>query len=254
MKSDQIREPVVAGSFYPENSSALADQIDSFFDGVADMEVKGQLVALISPHAGYLYSGQVAAYGYKLLKNVQIKCVVILAPSHREYFMGSTVYDGEAYKTPLGDVDVDQDLAKELTGQNDMIYFSSTGHRAEHSLEVQIPFLQKSLAPGFKILPVVMGDQNWKHINSVGKTLGKVLEGKNSLIVASTDLSHFYSYQTAMQMDNIVIRHVEAFDPEALFRSIENRECEACGAGPMIAAMIASKDLGASTARILKYS
>lgn len=247
-----VRQPAVAGMFYPHDPAALRSQIDSFFGKVEEKGIEGEVISLISPHAGYMYSGQVAAAGYREIMGKDFRVVAIIAPSHQEYFSGISVYTGSGYETPLGIVGVDKKLAQALIAQHQNIVASLRGHQREHSLEVQLPFLQSAL-DDFRIIPIVLGEQDFETSRILGEALAQVLKGEKALIVASSDLSHYYHYEQAVRLDSIVTKHVEAFDYEGLWTDIEHRVCEACGAGAMIAAMIASRTLGANRAQVLLY-
>jgi AmmeMemoRadiSam system protein B/AmmeMemoRadiSam system protein A len=255
---EQTRKPAVAGQFYPGDPVALSKQITDFFKKARKEPIPGEIVALISPHAGYIYSGQVAAHAFKLLEGHSFETVVVISPTHIVPFMGASVYDGGAYETPLGKIPVNASLAKEIAGTSDRVFLSATGHssggtRGEHSLEVELPFLQMVLGK-FQLVPIVMGDQDWSTCEALAGALVKALKGKSALIVASTDLSHFHPYDEAVRLDNIVLDHVNAFDPEGLFSDLANGACEACGGGPMVAAMLAGKGLGADESQVLKYA
>jgi AmmeMemoRadiSam system protein B len=245
-----VRPPAVAGMFYPHDNKTLMRQATELLERAKPPKIKGELKALISPHAGYEYSGLTAAHGYKLLENKDYDVVVIISPSHQEYFKGVSAYPGVAYRTPLGDVSIDLELQKEITEGSDLIKVSADGHGEEHAVEVQLPFLQ-TILEDFKILPLVIGDQSKEICFKLGEVLGKVLKGKNALIVASTDLSHYHPYDVAKQMDKIAIDDVVRFDYEKLFTDLDGRETEACGGGPTAAAMIAAKIMGANKAEIL---
>jgi AmmeMemoRadiSam system protein B len=179
--------------------------------------------------------------------------VVVISPSHREYFKEVSIYDGYAYSTPLGVLPVNRVLALELAQTHPSIIVSETGHRYdEHALEVQLPFLQKVL-DNFTLLPIVMGDQNKDNINALAEGLFEILQNKKALIVASTDLSHFYSYDRAAILDEVVLENVKQFEPDKLYDDLQSDRCEMCGGGPAIAAMKASKLLGADKSEVLLY-
>ena len=259
MGSEVIRQMANAGTFYPADPQVLSGKVEDYLEGARVASIKGELIALICPHAGYPYSGHVAAAAYKQLIGKDYKVVVIIAPSHVEFFRGASVYDGDAYQTPLGTVYVDKELAARIAAQSPKITLSSHGHwtktgmRQEHSLEVQIPFLQKTLK-GFKIIPIVMGDQSYATCEALGETLAKVLSGQKALIVASSDLSHFHPYDEAVRLDRIVLRHIEAFDYRGLSGDLERGICEACGGGPIVTAMIAARHLGADRSTVALYA
>jgi AmmeMemoRadiSam system protein B len=252
MASKDIRMPSVAGMFYPASASDLSHEVKQLLSNTPNISVDEDIVALISPHAGYQYSGQTAAHGFKLLKKKSFNTVVLVSPSHREYFSGISVYDGVAYKTPLGNLQIDKALRDELINNDPIIEQSARGHRQEHAIEVQLPFLQTVL-PETKILPIVMGDQRREFCFHLGDRLATVLKNKKALMVASTDLSHFHPYDTAIKLDKIIIDDIESFDIEKLMTDIENESAEACGGGPTVAVLVAAHKLGANSAKILHY-
>lgn len=253
-----IRKPAVAGQFYPATRDQLEQDIDRLLENSSRFDV-GHIVALIAPHAGYMYSGQVAAAAYKQIQGRKTDLVVVIAPSHMESFSGSSIYGGNYYATPLGTIPVHQALREQIARRSPKLVVSDHGHdfspfyRQEHSLEVQLPFLQRVLH-SFSLIPIVMGDQDRPHCEALAEAMTTALSGQNALIVASSDLSHFHPYDKAVQLDQIVIDAVEAFDHRKLSQDLATRRCEACGGGPMITAMIAAKALGADQARILMYA
>lgn len=238
--------------FYPGDRLTLDRDVDALLKRAEVKKLRGELCGLISPHAGYVYSGYTAANGYRLLKGKSVQTVVIIAPSHREYFTGVSVFAGSAYSTPLGILEVDDDLRSELVHDGGAIEASLLGHREEHAIEVQLPFLQKVLTD-FKILPIVMGDQRGEFCFALGNKLGKILKGRNALLVASSDLSHYYPYDIACKLDQVVINDVQGFDEEKLLKDLDTKRAEACGGGPIIAMLIAAKELGADKVEILHY-
>ncbi len=255
---DQTRKPAVAGQFYPGDPVALSKQLTDFFAKAGKEPIPGKVVALISPHAGYMYSGQVAAYAYKLLEGHSFETVVVISPSHIAYFKGASIYNGGFYETPLGTIPVDTAVAGEIADACQRVLLSNKGHgsvggRGEHALEVELPFLQLVLGK-FKLVPIVVGDQDLATCEALAEALIKALKGKSALIVASTDLSHFHPYDEAVRLDNMVMDHVNSFDPKGLFADLTSGACEACGGGPVIATMLAAKGLGANKAKVLKYA
>ena len=247
-----IRPNAVAGMFYPEGSSELTSDIEQLFNQTNDTPVSGTVVGLIVPHAGYMYSGSTAAYAYRLLKKHSFDSVIIVAPSHAEYFDGISVYNGSGYETPLGNISIDAEMRNALLKNESMIEASERGHRNEHAVEVQLPFLQNVL-PSFRFLPIVMGDQRKEYCFHLGKKLAHILAGKHSLLIASTDLSHYHTYQEAKNLDHVFIHDVEKFDCELLINHLDNETTEACGGGPAVAVMTAAKLLGANSIRILHH-
>jgi MEMO1 family protein len=248
-----VRLPVVAGSFYPGDPVALSTGINEVLKEANPEKVNGEIMGIVSPHAGYVYSAPVAAYAYKLLIGKKYDIVVVISPSHQEYFQGSSVYNGDAYETPLGRVPVNKEIAAKLTEKSNSIFLSDKGHRVnggrmgEHSLEVQIPLLQTVLKD-FTIVPIVMGDQKEEYCEELGKTLASVLKDKKALIVASSDLSHYHTYEEAKKIDAYSVKYFEEGDEKNILK------CEACGAGPISAMLIATKNNGTNQFKILKYS
>jgi len=243
--ADEIRQPAVAGSFYPQDPKELAAAVDGMIARAAVPATQDHIVALIAPHAGYAYSGAVAAHSYALLKGQKIHRVVVIAPSHFEEFPFSAVYDGNAYATPLGKVPVDKVLARKLASMSPLIKLSSRGHapsqgQAEHSLEVQLPFLQRTL-PDFELVPIVMGEQSYEASRALGVALAELIQGSDTLIVASSDLSHYHTYDEASTLDHKTLNAISEWDYLTLSRNFQIRIWEACGGGPIVAAMIAAE-------------
>lgn len=244
-----VRRSTIAGSWYPGSPERLGETVDSFLADAGSGQIKGELVGLIAPHAGYQYSGQVAAYAYVELRGREYEKVVLLAPSHRAYVGEFAVSSYAYYETPLGLVPVDSNLVAQLEAQ---VPLNKTDENLEHALEIQLPFLQRTLGE-FSLLPILMGGQSWSSCQRLSEGLAKVLPGQNALLVASTDLSHFYDYRTAVELDKITLAYIEAFDPEGLSQDLAAQRCEACGGGPVVAMMLAAKALGADKAKVLEY-
>ncbi len=248
-----LRPPAVAGAFYPEDASVLQRDIDDFLANAPPPDIKGEIKALIAPHAGYIYSGQVAAFAYKALEGRSYSAIIVLAPSHYTSFSGASIYKGEGYQLPTGVVPIQQELSQRITEQSKLINFVPAAHAREHSLEVQLPFLQR-VQPGFQLVPMLMGGQDWETCGRLARAIVQGTEGERVLLVASSDLSHYHSYAKAEELDKIVQDYVNNFDPEGLSKAVARGDCEACGAGPMITAMLAARQLGADSARVLCYA
>jgi hypothetical protein len=253
----EVRPMAVAGSFYPADPAELGKMLDQFL-AAAKVPAVPDLVAIVAPHAGYQFSGPVAAYSYALLKGRKPQRVVVIAPSHYEAFDFSSVYDGAAYSTPLGQVPVDREFVNRLVRMDPSIQLSALGHtptaeKREHSVEVQLPFLQRVLGE-FKLVPIVMGDQSWEKCRALGVALAKLSAGNDTLIVASSDLSHYHPYDDAVRIDHKTLQGIEQWDYLSMSSNFDQRNWEACGGGPIIAAMIAAERLGANQARVLKYA
>ena len=253
MSKQNIRESVIAGSWYPGDPARLTKDIQGYLAQVPEHKIDGELVALISPHAGYQYSGQVAAYAYKLLEGKHYDIVVIVAPSHRAYFKGASVYPLGGFRTPLGIVPVAEEITKDLLKKSPLINSLPQAHSQEHSLEIQLPFLQVVLKD-FRLVPIVMGEQDLATCEELGRVIAAEIKGKNALVIASTDLSHFHPYDKAKALDQVVLDRVNAFDPEGLSRELGQGSCEACGGGPVVAVMLAARALGADKGEVLHYA
>ncbi|NIN69636.1 MAG: AmmeMemoRadiSam system protein B [Anaerolineae bacterium] len=244
-----VRRSVIAGSWYPGSASALASTIDGFMAAVDEGPLEGELRGLISPHAGYSYSGGVAAYAYKQLEGKGYPTVVIVSPIHRHYGGRYLVTGNQYYETPFGMVKVDAQLVNKLDGEIELNFVDQD---AEHSLEIQLPFLQHMLGE-FTLLPVMMGDQGLGACRALSAALNKVLGEKEALLVASSDLAHLHDYEEVVAHDRFVQGFVNDFDPEGLASSLAKNEAQACGGGPIVTVMLTARELGADSARVLKY-
>jgi MEMO1 family protein len=254
-RSHSIRPPAVAGMFYPGDPRALAAAVDALLAATPVPSLPHPPRALLSPHAGYPYSGGVAACAFRCLESTAAGTFVLIGPSHVEAFDFSSVFDGDAYRTPLGDVPVDRELARAIAGQAPSIRLSRRGHvrpamaRGEHSLEVLLPFLQR-VAPGASVVPIVMGSQAWEACDELGNAIARAAPAP-TVVVASSDLSHFHGDADARRLDAVFCESLAHLDAAALFRAVDEERCEACGAGPVIATMQASRRWMAPSCRVL---
>ena len=260
VRQENVRQAAVAGGFYPADPKTLSAMIDDMLAHASPPPINDPILAVVAPHAGYQFSGPVAAYTYAALKGRKFSRVVVIAPSHYEAFDFTSVYEGDAYVTPLGVVPVDKAFAKQLVQMSPTIKFSSQGHvptpkGAEHSLEVELPWLQRVLGD-FEVVPVVMGDQSYESSRALGVALAKLIQGKDkdTLIVASSDLSHYHPYNEAVKIDHKTLNALQAWDYLSMSRNFEARIWEACGGAPIVAAMIAAERMGANQALVLKYA
>ncbi|HMA63038.1 MAG TPA: AmmeMemoRadiSam system protein B [bacterium] len=255
----QTREPVAAGRFYPGSKSNLQKTCQDYFQRAGNPKMKGKPIGIIAPHAGYVYSGRIAAISFNEIRDYDYSTVVIIAPSHTHSFSFASIYDGQFYKTPLGKVEIDQDKAREIASKSDRIKLSKNGHqsnsfgRGEHAVEVEIPFLQ-TIKPDQKIIPIVIGTLDYNVIKDLGNILGDLLKSDNILIVASSDLSHYHSYQEAEKIDQKLITALEKFDPNHFYEGIRDRKYEACGAAPIATMLLATKKAGSEKIEVLEYA
>ena len=265
-----LRRAAVAGTWYPGTASALAAAVDGYLDA-APRDISGNLVALIAPHAGLMYSGPVAAHAYRLLRDREIDLVVLVGPSHFVGFDGVSVVAAGGFETPLGVAEIDDACARALMDASPLIREHPLAHAREHSLEMQLPFV-KRVAPEARIVPLVMGHQTADTSRALGDALARVLANRvrlkadatgtlnttpaqgRALLVASTDLSHYQDAAVAARLDAVVIDCVARFDADALQQALDERPEHACGGGPTVAVMRAAKALGARDAVVLKYA
>ena len=254
---EKIRFPAVAGQFYPGEEEELNQIIDEFLKNAKAPEIKGEIFGILVPHAGYVFSGPVAAHCYKTIQGKNFETVVLIGDSHYEYFDGVSVWERGEWETPFGRVKVDEELAKEILNFPKRFFVKDSAHLFEHSLEVQIPFLQKVLK-NFKILPLIFGseDKDWKDL---AKAILKLMEKKKILIVASTDLSHYPPYEVAIKADKRTIEGILSSDPEKFKEKIENLkklfpdvDTFACAQDTIKTILEISKNLKGK-AKLLKY-
>lgn len=254
MNGEVVRKAVLAGSWYPKDPAALKKAIHSFLRDVPrDEKVGAEIIALVAPHAGHLYSGRVAAYAYSWVAGKLYDSLIVIGPSHRVPFRGVSILPGGGYETPLGIVNIDTEMCAAITAQSDVVKHFSQAHLQEHAIEIQLPFIQV-LLPGVPFVPLIMGDQSPETCFSLAKTLSSVAQGKRVLIVASSDLSHFHDSASAAKMDGLITGRLAAMDHEGLLKLMAQGRAEACGGGPMAATMEAAKLIGADRARLLCYA
>lgn len=247
-----LRPSAVAGTWYPGARAALQQAIDAHLAAVPEIDERCPH-ALIAPHAGLVYSGPVAAFAYKLVRNCRYTAIVLVGPSHFVGFDGVSIWPRGAWATPFGEVAVEETLAAAIAAASPEVVEHAAAHGREHSLEMQMPFVA-SLLPGVPVVPLVMGYQTRRTAEAFGDALGAALDGHEALLVASSDLSHYENATDAAALDGVVLRHVEALDPEGLMDALERQPGHACGGGPMVSVLRAARRLGATRARVLRYA
>ena len=253
--AENIKQPNVAGSFYPDNPSELSQMIDTFLNAAKPQAEEGNIFALISPHAGYGFSGGVAAFGYKLIKDKPYKTVIVIGRSHRYNFRGASVYPQGKFRTPLGDIEVDGVFAQKLLNQTPEITFKPEVFSGEeHTVEVQLPFLQKVLRD-FKIVPIIVGDMALSDCKNLATLLKKAIgERRDVLVVVSTDMYHGGDYQALEATDNLTISFLKNMDSEGLYYGLREEKLQLCGGFAVVTALILSKELGHEKLQVLKYT
>jgi len=256
---DTVRQPVVSGTFYPRNQRELENLIGEFLGSVEKAHLQGEIYGLIVPHAGYVYSGQVAAHAYRQLQEGHYDTVVLMGPSHRGGFAGVSAADYSAYRTPLGEVKIDRALVSSLIKSKEYIGFHPEAHRTEHSLEVQLPFLQTVLTD-FRIVPLLFGGQSLSRdrqpemCRDVADTLLDLTRGRSVLFIASTDLSHYHPYDQAVIKDHDTIRGILTLRAEPFMREVQRGRFELCGAAAVATLLHIAETRGSSEARLLHYA
>jgi len=249
-----LRKAAVAGSWYPADAAAIRAEVDRYLEAAADTSAPGRLVALLSPHAGLRYSGPVAAYGYGLLRGRSRLTAVMVGPSHRAAFAGVAVHAHGAWETPLGRVEIDEALGESLVRSDETLFDDAIVHREEHSLEMQMPFLQR-LVSELRIVPAMMGVQSRSEVERLAAALvSAVGDREDVVLVASSDLSHYEPAEVAHEMDRVVVDQVGRFETDALMDRLERHRNVACGGGPLVAVMKAARSLGADRATVLRYA
>ncbi len=251
----QVKHADLAGRWYSDSEEELGRELRSYLDAVAPPEINGEIIALISPHAGLIFSGPVAAYGFKAIQDQDIETVVVVGFSHRENYDFIAVLDDEEFETPIGNVKIDRKITGELIKRNPKIHAYPTAFFGENSIEMQIPFLQMVLKD-FRMVLIAMGRQSFENSRILGRALYEEFKMKGKfLLLASTDLSHYMQYDRAERNDARTIALIKEMDPDKLYReSLVEGHHFMCGYGAVTATMIAAEKLGAGKAMILKYA
>jgi AmmeMemoRadiSam system protein B/AmmeMemoRadiSam system protein A len=250
--AETVKEPSVAGTFYPADKSALRGSVEKFLSAVEKPQRNGRLIALVAPHAGYRFSGQVAAYGYKEIQDSAIQKVILIGASHHVGFKGASIYTAGSFRTPLGDVKINEPLANKLLDDTADVTFYPEAYSREHSLEVQLPFLQAVLKD-FSIVPILIGTPTKKTYDHLIDTLSEMIDEK-TLIIASTDLSHYHDYTSAMAMDGKIISAIERLSAGDTAKLLQSGQSELCGVYPVLITMEVARRAGADYGMLFKYA
>jgi len=252
-----LRPSPIAGQWYSADPVKLNQSVDGYITAAGKIDINGEILGIIVPHAGHRYSGPVAGYAFSLLRGLQPEIVAVVSPMHHLSAHPILTADHEGYLTPLGSIEIDRGLVNRLDGLlKDELGFGITAVKndPEHSLEIELPFLQRTLEPGYKLLPIMVSDPTADVTKALGTALANVLASYNSLLVASTDLSHFYSQSVAEVLDAEMLDRIEAFDPESVLRAEQEGKGFACGRGAVATVLWAARSLGADEVKILKYA
>jgi len=258
-----MRKPAVAGSFYDGSAAGLRRQIEDCFKhplgpgalpGSARV-VERRILGLVSPHAGYIYSGPVAANGFfQIAAEGKPQTVVILGPNHRGLGAAVAVGGQDAWQTPLGSVEIDVEVGQAIVSATRWARLDDLAHSMEHSIEVQVPFLQYIYENGFRIVPISMLRQDWEVSRELGRAVAAALKGKNAVIIASSDFSHYESQSMASKKDHLALEAILNLEPERLEETVISHSITMCGPGPVMSMLTACKALGAKKARLLRYA
>ncbi len=258
-----LRPSPIAGQWYPADPRRLAAQVDQYMDAAEVPQLGGDILAVIVPHAGHIYSGPVAGHAFAALRGLAPDIVVVASPMHHPYFDPLLTTSHEAYETPLGAIPVHKAGLQALDGyllEELGFKLKPIANDMEHSLEIELPFLQRALEKPFSLLPIMMREQSIRVARGLGKAIARLiladgtLAGQPTLLVASTDLSHFYSQKEAKILDEAILRKVEEFDPAGVIEADEQGKGFACGRGALAAVLWAARELGADKAQVLHYA
>ncbi len=258
-----LRPSPIAGQWYEGNPKTLARKVDEYLNAAQLPALDGEVVAVIAPHAGHIYSGAVAGYAFAALRDASLRLdtspelVAVISPMHQPYYEPLITTSHNAYSTPLGNIPVDKDALRELDAalQSDLgVGLTSVPRDREHSLEIELPFLQRVFQHEWKLLPVMVRGQEPRLSQALGKSLAKVLRGKKYALVASTDLSHFYDQNTANRLDAEMLRRFESFEPDSIFDAERTGKGFACGHAAVAAVLWAARELGGNKVQVLHHA
>ena len=255
-----VRTSAVAGSFYPNSADRLSSQVQDFIDSAQPRFMRGNLIGLISPHAGFAYSGHVAGHAYKQLAGKSFDTVVLIGLSHGYPVHGCAIYSHGRFRTPLGDIEIDEEIADKIMQRNNKVVNLPEAHACEHSLEIQLPFLQKML-PDFRIVPLLLQDDSPANLLPLGEAIVEAIRGRSALLIGSTDLCHYPAYDDAVKSDRVVIEAIKHFDTDVLREQMENYlrthvvsnlHCMMCSTGAVYTTLDAARQLGGTRIEVLK--
>lgn len=252
-----MRPSPLAGRWYPGDTKALAQSVDKYIADAEIPELPGKILAAVAPHAGHRYSGPVAGYTFAALRDLRPDLVVIASPMHQPYRDPILTSAHEGYHTPLGDVPLNRDAIQEIGQrfQAEMgLEIATVRNDREHSIEIELPFLQRIFTHAFDIVPLMIRRQEEETMRALGKAIAQTISSREALLLASTDLSHFYNAGRAKSLDETMIEHILALNPEGLLQAEREKKGFACGRGAVAAILWAAKELGANKAHLLNYA
>lgn len=254
----RIRTPAVAGMFYPKDKTKLQTSIQNCIShkyGIGETnQSQEKIYGAICPHAGYMYSGPVATHSFDSIANQDFELAVILGPNHWGIGCNIATMRDCSWETPLGSVEVDSDAAKQINEISKLIEIDYFSHTRDHSIEVQVPMLQEFYKKTFKILPIILNDQDYEFAQEVGSAIAKIAKTKKTIIIGSSDFTHYEENEFAHKQDKALIEPILKLDVEKFYKVLTERRVSACGYGAIASTMIACKELGAKQGRLLKYA
>ncbi len=254
----KIRSPKHAGQFYPREHKKLRDSLETYLNDAESKPINGSVIGMLVPHAGYAYSGAVAAHSFKAVLGKAFDDILLLGPSHFFSFPGLAVYKGNAFKTPLGCVSVNCSITEQLIRDYDKVFNRVDFHEPEHALEVELPFMQVTLKPGFNIIPMLIGSNDKSIISTLSDIIHSFVTGSHHiknrrLVIVSVDLSHFHTYSDAVKLDKLSLDTIDSMDADSFWDRVTCNEIEIDAPGAVYAAMKAFNKLNVK-AKILKYA
>src|SRR5437867_4598709 len=256
----QVRTPAVAGMFYPKAQKELKSTIRDCFlhkygpGNLPPSTSNEKIIVVICPHAGYMYSGPVAANSYYAISSQRPELVVIIGPNHWGVGRNIATMKEAVWKTPLGDIEVDTEAAIEINIVSKIIELDFFSHTRDHSLEVQLPMLQEVYSHKFKILPIILINQNYNATKEVGKAIAKIAKNKKTVVIGSSDFTHYEENGFAHKQDKGLIEPILAMDIDKFYRILQEDQVSACGYGAMASTMVACKELGATKGTLARYA
>ena len=251
----QPRPSPIAGTWYPGTPEALSRSVDAQLHHATSPRPPGDVVALVVPHAGHRYSGDVAAQAFRLVDGAAVETVAIVSPMHHPYPGRILTTAHPAYETPLGLIEIDAGMVSAVDAHLPAgLHLETVRNDPEHSLEIELPFLQRTLTAPFSLVPLMLRDQSAETAEALGRALAEALRGRRSLLVASSDLSHFYPDPVARQLDAFLLARIEAFDPLGVIEADDHGQGYACGRGAIAAVLWAARALGATHVALLGYA
>lgn len=251
----EIRPSPIAGTWYPDDPELLSQSVDEMLAAVPGEAPQGEVLGAIVPHAGHRYSGKVAAHAFRCLHGLQPEVVVVVSPLHQPHPAQVLTSDYDSYWTPLGEIPLDRSALDRIKGELSRweIPLTSLKEDQEHAVEIELPFLQRVFHHTFRLVPLMIRDQSLSTARALGRSISAGLRGQSTLLIASTDLSHFYPAPAAERFDRQMLHHLSELDPEGLLRAEARGEGFACGRGAAASVLVAALESGADRAEVLHY-